>query len=398
MKRSDEREAPVALHADALARLEGAAARLGLAVDPRWAQPARAVALRVTGPTGPVTAWRARQATGRWALGPWTVDPGLDADGVAAGALWTHLQAALLGLPVDGAYGGTAAPVCAKGLALALAPELQHDVLGPDRGVDAAWLGALAHGLGPDAPVVGLPAALGGGALRPGAVARGGLRVLDAFLRQVGWPRDRLRVAIHGFGPVGRAALAQCQGAGLRVVAVCDAQRGAHSAAGLTPEALADGFGTVGAPVTPDALLRSEVDVLVLASGARALDAEIAGALRCRAVLELARFGVLSEADPILLQRGVAVLPHLLAGAGGLLLDHALWQGRRAGRAVDDEALANGLTAGMDRAFRQVWAAALGEGLPARTAALAVALRHLAAVEAAQSGRASAVVSPPAGR
>ncbi len=394
---SREDEAPPSLHAQGLARLAAAADRVGAPAGLRAAlqQPARLTALWLPGPAGPVAGWWAQQSLDLPTLGGFAQAPGLSADAVRAAALWTHLQAAAVGLSVGGGFGGLAAPpglVSAAAVGRAWAPVLGDSVVGAERGTDAAWLGRWRGALGPGAPVVGLPEALGGSALRAQAVARGGQLVLDRFLRQVGWARPRLRVAVHGDGAVGRAAVAVARAAGLRVVAVCDAEVGAVAEGGLDPARLAGGLGAAGVPTTPAGVLAHDAEVLILASGAGVVDAAAAHQIKARVIVELARFAIAPEADAVLLDRRVAVLPHLVAGAGGLVMDHALWQGR--GAPADDEALANALAAQLDRAFRALWAAAVGEGLPARTAALTVALRRLSAQHQALHGP---ELSAPAG-
>jgi glutamate dehydrogenase/leucine dehydrogenase len=388
-------------HAEAVARLQRLVGALNLppALLTELQQPARLITFTTGGHTG----WRARQALDHPALGAFHLDPALDAEAVRAAALRAHLQCALLGLPHAGAAGGLAAPratdltPCVAALRHDQGPELDIFARGP--GVNARalarWtrtrnqlLGRLERGA-----TVGQPARLGGSGARDGAVGRGAMLVMDRFARQLGLNPRALRVAVHGFGPVGRSTARFLSQAGYRVIAICERRGGVLAEGGLDVDALAQQLDAARqtnpdatlasisdhTPLSPDGVLAHDAEVLVLASGASVLGPEHVSRVRARYLLEVAGDAIRPEVDAELVERRVAVLPDLMVGAGGLVMDHLCWHRARYAPDRTDEILLNQLAATLDRAWRALWAVAMDEGRSARSAALTLALRRLAA-------------------
>jgi glutamate dehydrogenase (NAD(P)+) len=185
--------------------------------------------------------------------------------------------------------------------------------------------------------VTGKPVELGGLAARDGATARGVFLVTEHFLDIGGLAGvdslDGLTVAIQGFGSAGRHAARLFRDAGAVVVAVSDSHGGIHDAAGLNVRAVGrfkDETGSVvgfpgAAPLPPSAILETPCDILIPAAIETQITAANAGRVEARLVVEAANGPVTPAADDILAERGIKVLPDILANAGGVVVSYFEW-------------------------------------------------------------------------
>jgi len=335
-----------------------AAAALGLEDDLRivLARPYREISAQVPlrmddGGLRLLTAYRVQHNGAR---GPYKggvrYHPEVDLDGVRALAAGMTWKTALAGLPFGGAKGGL--DVDPKGLSpgerqratRAVMDRLEkvlgpmRDIMAPDMGTgpaEMAWLmdeyGRL-HGHTP-AIVTGKPVELGGTAGRVEATGEGVAIVAREAAAAIGIALDGARVAIQGFGNVGSHAAAALARLGCRIVAVSDADGGVWNAAGLDVTELLRRAraGVVGHDgmeaerISNDELLALDCDILVPAAVGGVLHAGNAARVRARLVVEGANGPTTPEAERILAERAVVVVPDVLANAGGVIVSYLEW-------------------------------------------------------------------------
>lgn len=214
----------------------------------------------------------------------------------------------------------------------------KRDIMAPDMNTNAqtmAWMmdaWGRSHGHEP-AIVTGKPLGLGGSHGREAATGRGVVLVLDEAAREHGWTPSELTVAIQGYGNVGAWAARIATERGYRVVAVSDAQGAIHAPEGLAIDTLdkhVDEAGTVAdyesaEPIDGDALLELDVDVLIPAALGEVIHHGNADRIRAGTVVEAANHPVTPAADAMLSERGVNVIPDVLANAGGVTVSYFEW-------------------------------------------------------------------------
>lgn len=322
----------------------------------------------------------------------------------AALAMWMTWKCALLGLPYGGAKGGVRCDPrtlsagelerITRRFAAELIPMIgpEHDIPAPDMGTGEREMGwfmdTYAQRVGHDVPsiVTGKPAVLGGTAARRSATGLGVVDVIEALLERRGETVAGQRAVVQGLGNVGAVVAARLHALGARVVAVGDVEGGCADPDGLdVPELLRwkaehgtlDGFAG-GAPVAADVLLETPCDLLVPAALERQIVAENAGRLDCRVVVEAANGPTTPAAERILAERGIEVVPDVLANAGGVTVSYFEWlQGQRR-QVWDDDELRAQLRTQMRAAVVRVGDAAARWECSARDAALAVAVERVA--------------------
>jgi glutamate dehydrogenase (NAD(P)+) len=269
----------------------------------------------------------------------------------AALAMWMTWKCALLRLPYGGAKGGVRCDPRAlsaeelervtRRYAVELIPLIgpDHDIPAPDVGTGEREMGwfmdTYSQQIGRAVPAVvtGKPAELGGTPARRPATGLGVADVTEALLEGRGEPLAGRRVVVQGLGNVGAVAARRLVELGAVLVGASDADGGVARAEGLDVEALlawvAAHGGVAGFPgghaVAREAVLELDCDVLVPAALERQIDAGNAGRLRCRLVVEAANGPTTPEADAILAERGIEVVPDVLANAGGVLVSYFEW-------------------------------------------------------------------------
>lgn len=267
-----------------------------------------------------------------------------------------------------------------------------QDIPAPDVNTNAqvmAWLMdeySRAYGYSPGI-VTGKPVELGGAPGREPATGRGLFAVLDAYTQRAGIDLSTMRVVIQGFGNVGSNLAAALAAAGVRVVGVSDVNGGVFARDGLDVAALLalararrplhEVRG--GEPIDNAALLTLECDVLVPAALGGVITEANVGAIAARIVLEAANHPTSPGADAALHERGVVVIPDVLANAGGVVGSYFEWamniqQFRWTEQRFNDE-----LDTRMRDAFANVATLAAENGVPLRHAAYAVGVGRVAA-------------------
>jgi glutamate dehydrogenase (NAD(P)+) len=316
-------------------------------------------------------------------------------------------KTALLDLPFGGAKGGVKVDAhrlsirelerltrkFTERIALALGP--YRDIPAPDMYTSAqtmAWMldeYSKKAGYSP-AVVTGKPVSLGGSLGREEATGRGVMIVMREASRDYGISWKGGTAAIQGFGNVG-SHLALClAGEGVRVVAITDAEGGVHNEGGIDVHALlayAKEHRTVagfpgGDALTNAALWNVPCDYMVPAAlGSVITKEDNAATLQCRMVVEAANAPTTPIADKILHQRGIPVVPDILANAGGVVVSYFEWTQNLQQMRWELEQVYAGLEKKMVAAYRQVHALAQERDVPLRTAAYALSLRSVADAE-----------------
>ncbi len=277
--------------------------------------------------------------------------PGVSLDEVSALAMWMTWKCALMDIPFGGAKGGV---ICSpKEMSLRELERMTRRltsewmiILGPDKDIPApdintnaqtmAWiLDTYSMNVGHSVPsvVTGKPVSVGGSRGREEATGRGCVCTMREALAHLGLPIAGARVAVQGFGNVGRATARLAQQAGARVIAVSDEWGGVYYPGGLDIEAVIrhdQEAGRVGGyagtePLTNAELLELDCEVLVPAALGHQLTGANADRLRARMVVEGANGPTTPAADRVFADRGILLVPEILANAGGVTVSYFEW-------------------------------------------------------------------------
>jgi glutamate dehydrogenase (NAD(P)+) len=343
----------------ALAQLDEAAELMGLApgVHETLRSPKRALIVSVPfrkddGTTEVCQGYRVHHNVTRGpAKGGVRYHPNVDLGEVKALAMWMAWKCALVNIPFGGAKGGVAIdpkPLSrgelermtrryASEILPLIGPE--RDIPAPDMNTDEeimAWIMdtySMNQGFSAPGVVTGKPVSIGGSRGRSGATARGVMYTLMSTLKARGMQLEEARVAIQGYGKVGGFAAQLLHDAGCRVVAVSDVYGALYRDRGLDPEAInrhKREAGTVAGfhgaePMSNDELLELDVDVLIPAALEGVVSVKNADAVRAKVIVEAANGPVTFEADRILNERGVFIVPDILANSGGVTVSYFEW-------------------------------------------------------------------------
>jgi glutamate dehydrogenase (NAD(P)+) len=267
-----------------------------------------------------------------------------------------------------------------------------EDIPAPDAGTDAqvmAWIldtYSMMVGHQELGAVTGKPVSIGGSVGREEATGRGVMNVLRKFLATQNKQLTDVRVAVQGFGNVGYHTARLLDTRGATVVAVSERTGGLWDESGIDIEAAGlyyrengtlEGFPHSDA-MSNEELLASDCDVLIPAATENTIDTDIAPHVKAHTVVEAANGPITPEADHILNENGVTVIPDILANAGGVTVSYFEWvQGLDnffwSKKEVDDE-----LQKVMERAFDAVNAKADESDCDYRTAAYTIAIDRVA--------------------
>lgn len=402
--------------ADARALLDEAADALDLETGLRHllAAPERALAVTIPvvmddGQVEVFTGYRVQHSSARGPFkGGVRFHPGVTLEETTVLAMLMTWKCAVLGLPFGGAKGGVQVnprllsrnelQQLTRRYTQAIRPIIgaRQDIPAPDINTDEqtmAWMMDTLDVLGDEtamASVTGKPVGLGGSLGRDRATGDGIAIAVQALLRAHGRLPEETRVAVQGFGKVGAAAARALAEAGCRVVAVSDISTGMYHPNGLDVAALETWvrhdngrlLASYGAPdverIDNDRLLTLDVDVLIPAALEGQITAENAGRVRAWAIVEGANAPVTTAADRILAERGVIVVPDVLANAGGVVVSHLEWVQDLQGYFWDASAVETHLRQRMERAFGDVAEIADACGIPLRQAAYRLAVSRVA--------------------
>jgi glutamate dehydrogenase (NAD(P)+) len=330
--------------------------------------------------------------------------PEVTLDEVTALAMLMSWKCAIVGLPYGGAKGGVRCDPSRMS-----ARELEHMtrrytseimlVIGPDLDIPAPDLGtneqtmawmmdtySMTQGRTVPGVVTGKPILVGGSAGRREATGRGIVYVLYQATRRLGHELKGRRIVVQGFGNVGGVAARLLWREGCLIVGVGDAGGGVYSSRGLDIRQLethvAESGSVAGFPGT-DAVKGAELlelpcDILIPAALGSQIRGDNADRIKASIVAEGANGPTTPEADAILRDRGVTVIPDILCNAGGVVVSYFEWvQGLQYYFWRESE-ITTRLQEVMTRAFNRVWAIAQKEGTDLRTAALMHGVRRVA--------------------
>jgi glutamate dehydrogenase (NAD(P)+) len=315
---------------------------------------------------------------------------------VSALAMLMSWKCALMGLPYGGAKGGVRCdPVSLSArerenvtrrytaeIMLLIGPDL--DIPAPDLGTDEqtmAWMMdtySMTQGRSVPGVVTGKPLLVGGSQGRREATGRGIVYALYEAARHLGQELKGRRVVVQGFGNVGSVVARLLWREGCHIVGVADVNGGIWNPRGLDIRQLAahvSGSGSVvGFPDT-DAISNADIleqpcDVLVPAAVGSQLRHDNAERVKAAIVAEGANGPSTPEADVVLRERGVTVIPDILANAGGVVVSYFEWVQGLQHYFWRESEITTRLQEIMTRAFGRVWAVASKEGTDLRTAAL----------------------------
>jgi len=322
----------------------------------------------------------------------------------AALAMWMTWKCALLRLPYGGAKGGvrcaprTLSTAELQRLTRRYTSELlpyigpQEDIPAPDMATNEqtmAWMMdtySMQKGYAVPEIVTGKPVALGGSLFRHEATGAGVVMVVERACEKLGRRVDEQRCVVQGFGNVGGIAAHELAQKGATVVAVSDVSGGVYDPDGLDIEALrsfAYDHGSLegwdlAERLTNAELLELPCDVLVLAAREDQITGENAGRVEASLIAEGANGPTSVEADAILADRGVLVLPDVLTNAGGVTVSYFEWVQDLGRLFWTREEIRARLSEKLSDAFDRVWELAHEHGLTLRGAALVAGIREVA--------------------
>ncbi|MDM7461095.1 MAG: Glu/Leu/Phe/Val dehydrogenase [bacterium] len=277
--------------------------------------------------------------------------PEVTLDETRALAMWMTWKCAVVNIPYSGAKGGV---VCdpkrlsihelenltrryITEISMMIGPE--SDIPAPDVGTNPqvmAWIMdtySMHKGYTVPAVVTGKPIAIGGSEGRLEATGRGVMVMAYEALQQIGRSLEGASVVIQGFGNVGSATAKLMHQAGAKVVAISDVRGGIYNPNGLNIPALLHCAGRDGCIqayrdaelITNEELLELPCDVLVPAALHGVITAHNAERIKARVIVEAANGPVTPDADAILDEQGVLVVPDILANAGGVVVSYFEW-------------------------------------------------------------------------
>ncbi len=313
------------------------------------------------------------------------------------------IQSAVFRLPYGGASGGLA--IDPKALSVSeleritrryaadlvdvIGPE--RDILGPDLGTGEREMGWIMdtystnRGYTEPGVVTGKPPQLGGIAKRGEAVGRGVLYAVESFVRFAGRDLSGATVAIQGYGKVGRAVARLFAEAGAKIIAVSDVWNAVYQPEGIDVAALQkhysktrrvenfEGAHTIGR----EALFGLEVDFLILAAVEGSINETNVEQVRAAVIVEAAVGATTAAAGEKLRERQIEIVPNVLVGGGGLVMDYLEWVQNFSMFNWSEERIWQAMRTRVFRTLEEVYAHAAEQNVDLRLAAFEIALNRL---------------------
>ena len=353
------------------------------------------------------TGYRVQHSTGRGpGKGGIRFHPSVTLAEVEGLAMLMTWKCAVTDLPLGGAKGGVAVDPrkltrrqverLTKRYTAAILPIIgpEQDIPAPDVNTDEATMAwivdtvTMMTGKHSPAVVTGKPVELGGSRGRTEATGRGVAFVTLELLKRMGKRPEETHVAVQGFGNVGSITAKALAEAGCKIVAISDVSGGYAAPGGIEipkaiehtrkhPQRLLEGFPGL-SKISNEELLSLDVDVLVPAALEGQITAANARSVRAKVIVEGANGPVTSEADRILTERGVTIVPDILANAGGVVVSYFEWVQSRAGFYWELDEIERRLEIYMRRAMDLVLSTAKTYDSTPREAAFIVAVDRVA--------------------
>jgi glutamate dehydrogenase len=399
------------LYEEALKPLKKAAAVLNLEPDivEVLSNPERIVIVSIpvkmdSGKIKVLTGYRVRHNTARGpAKGGIRYHPGVCLDEVKSLAFWMSVKNGVVGVPYGGGKGGiTCNPKemsqgelerLTRGYAAAIAKFVgpDQDIPAPDVGTNAQIMGWFVDeyckiaGKCLPGVITAKPLSIGGSRGRGTATGRGAFFATLEAVKVFNIPLRGARVSIQGYGNVARPIAKYLYELGCKIVAVSDSVGGAYNPEGMNPVALAEfkdktrtvkGFPGSKETSTTDPIT-VDCDILIPAALEGQITENNANDVKAKLIVEEANGPTTPEADKILHERGVKVIPDVLANAGGVTVSYFEWVQNRMGYYWSDEEVDEKLKQAMTKAFQDVNQTAQQHQVDMRTAAYVTAVRKI---------------------
>jgi glutamate dehydrogenase (NAD(P)+) len=321
----------------------------------------------------------------------------------AALASWMTWKCALLRLPYGGAKGGircdpgALSPRELERLTRRFTSELvreigpQTDIPAPDMATNEqtmAWMMdtySMLVGHAVPEVVTGKPISVGGSIFRREATGAGVVMTTERACHRLGLDLAQQRCVVQGFGNVGGVAASELHDKGATVIAISDVSGGLYADEGLNIPELheyivqfgsLDGYGR-GARISNEELLELPCDILIVAAREDQLTAENAGRVRAKLIVEGANGPTTIEADAIFAERGIPVVPDILANAGGVTVSYFEWVQDLGRLFWDRDEIRLKLAEKMMDAFDRVYSVSEEKGISLRLSAMVAAIREV---------------------
>jgi glutamate dehydrogenase (NAD(P)+) len=321
----------------------------------------------------------------------------------AALASWMTWKCALLRLPYGGAKGGircdpgTLSPRELERLTRRFTSELvreigpQTDIPAPDMATNEqtmAWMMdtySMLVGHAVPEVVTGKPISVGGSIFRREATGAGVVMTTERACHRLGLELADQRCVVQGFGNVGGVAASELHDKGATVIAISDISGGLYADEGLNIPELHEyivQFGSLegydrGARISNEELLELPCDILIVAAREDQLTAENAGRVRAKLIVEGANGPTTIEADAIFAERGIPVVPDILANAGGVTVSYFEWVQDLGRLFWDRDEIRWKLAEKMMDAFDRVYSVSEEKGISLRLSAMVAAIREV---------------------
>lgn len=351
------------------------------------------------------------------ALGPFKggvrYSPEVSIDEVRALAMWMTWKTSLVGLPFGGAKGGV---ICdpkkfsrreLEGLSRGYVQQFV-DYIGPDKDIPApdmytnaqimAWmLDEYEKLTGRHSPgaFTGKPVEVGGIGARESATGYGGAVAVQQVAKLLKMSPKSTTVAVQGFGNVGHYVAQFLFDSGFRIVALSDSKGAIHNKGGLNPAAamtcklekgkIAECYlkgsvvnGSKSGVITNEELLELDVDVLIPAALENQITAKNAGSVKAKVVVELANGPTTPEADEVLFEKKIQLVPDTLANSGGVIGSYFEWVQNNYGYYWTDDEVHERLSKLVISAFSKVVAESKEHSVNMRTGAYLLAVQRVA--------------------
>ena len=328
-------------------------------------------------------------------------------DEIESLSFWMTFKCAAVKIPYGGAKGG----VCVNPRSLShrereriskayidafadfIGPDV--DIPAPDMYTDERVMGWMyseyqkIKGGHPRDVITGKPVALGGIEGRASATGYGGYFVLDYLLRTHNWkfklpPRREMTIAVQGFGQVGYWFSEMCYRNGWRIVAASNEYGGTYDENGLNIPACRRHLNQhdhrewgQGSPITNKELLAMDVDILVPAAIESVITADNADDVKAKIVFEMANGPITNDANTILEDKGIIIMPDIINNAGGVVVSYFEWLQNRTAEHRSPEQVERDLKETMEYAANRMLVRHLEHGVNMRTAAYILALKRI---------------------
>jgi glutamate dehydrogenase (NAD(P)+) len=330
--------------------------------------------------------------------------PDVDLGEVAALAMWMTWKCALMNLPFGGAKGGVSCnPVemslgelerLTRRYTTEILPMIgpEKDIPAPDMYTDEktmAWIMdtySNYYGYAIPGVVTGKPVGLGGSLGRMEATGRGVTFTTVKALEKVKLPTDSPSVAIQGFGNVGSVTAKYLYKEGCKIIAVSDVNGGIYNKNGLNIDDLfkyiEENKTVIGfkdsEKITNEELLELECDVLAPCAVGNVITKENAQKIKCKILAEGANGPTTPDADEVLLEKGIFIVPSILANAGGVTVSYFEWVQDIQRLFWSEDQVVNQLKVLINNAFNDVYNLSVEKGVTTRTAAMMIGVGRVA--------------------